>query len=449
MKKSLVALAALSVVTGVAHADVTLYGILDAGVLAESHAGDFSSTFVTGVAPNGGPYVKSGTAVGMVNGGEKQSRWGIKGSEDMGDGNSAFFNLESAISVGTGQLSTSGLAGAKPTGVGTAPGAPANMVVDTSLNGQLFGRNAYIGLANKELGTVTLGRQTSLELDIITATAGGYDPVNAQMFSPINFSGFYGGGGTTDSARVDNAVKYTKLFGENLTMNAMYALGGIAGSNSARDTMELGLGYELNRFGVEFAAQEARDTTAESAGPAGNTIQAQYLNLKSVTLALRYQLTDPLSLKAGYQRIQWTTPTDESAMTGITQLYGYTINPTGNSMFLGQKNYNVFWLGGNYQATPKLKFSAGFYDVALLPGSYGSTAYTVGTAALGASSVANNAFGADRYTSFLVDYDLSKQTNLYFGYMHDQKGGPAEVGVAPTGGYESYDTVGGGMVVRF
>ncbi|NDU85550.1 MAG: porin, partial [Ferrovum sp.] len=370
MKKSLFALAALSAMAGTAHADVTLYGILDAGVAELTHAGNFSPTFVTGAVPTGvGNYYHSGTAVGMMNGGEKQTRWGIKGDEDLGDGNKAFFQLESAFSLGTGQLGTSGLSGAatNPTVLanGKTPGYA--MVADTSLNNQLFGRNAFIGLSNNEYGAITFGRQNSLELDIITTTAGGYDPVNAQMFSPINFSGFYGGGGATDSARVDNAIKYAKEWGA-VKLNAMYGLGGMTGSATTRSTGEFNLGYELNRFGVEFASQEARDTTGIAQDSTNGVVQATFFDLKSYTLALRYQVSNPLTLKAGYQYILKTGPSDVGALSQITQLYGYTIVPLGAvgstaSIFTGgAQQTNVFWFGGNYQLTQKWKLSAGFYD---------------------------------------------------------------------------------------
>ncbi len=67
MKESLFALAALSAVAGTAHADVTLYGILDLGVAELTHAGNFSSTFVTGAVPIGaGSFQKLGTTIGGV-----------------------------------------------------------------------------------------------------------------------------------------------------------------------------------------------------------------------------------------------------------------------------------------------------------------------------------------------------------------------------------------------
>ncbi len=447
MKKTLVAMAALSTIAGTARADVSLYGILDVGVATLSHAGDFSPTFVTGAVPIGVSPQKLGTTTGMMNGGEKQTRWGVKGWEDLGNGNKAFFQLESAFSVGTGALGTSALAGscqpgAKPylCGAGSS-----NMIADTSLNNQLFGRNAFVGVSNTAYGALTFGRQNSLDLDVITATAGGYDPVNAQMFSPINFSGFYGGGGATDSARVDNAVKYSNKF-YGVDLNAMYGFGGMAGNNSERNSGQLGLGLERDRFGVEVVGQYARDTTQIGAAPQANTVNAEFMDLHSFTGALRYSATDALNLKLGVQNIRWSTPTGNGAsspLAGMTQLYTYTLNPigSGSTVLNGVKEYNVYWFGANYQATPKLKFSVAQYDVVVKAGTYAANA-NQSTYAPGSG----NPSGGDRYTSFLVDYDLSKRTNLYAGYMHDEKNGAPVVAAS---GPLTFDTVGGGIVHRF
>ena len=277
MKKSLLVALSLGAVSGMAHAEVSVYGVLDVGVAQLTNSGNFSPDFVTGAVPIGAQPKKIGTARGMMNGGESQSRWGIKGSEDLGNGNKAFFQLESAFSLANGTLATSGLAGGA-----NSPSA----VADTSLNGQLFNRMAFVGLSNDDLGAVTFGRQYSLQLDIIGSVGGGYDPVNAQMFSPINFSGSYGGSGATDNSRVDQAVKYYKKFG-NFNVNALYGFGGMATNNAARSNAQLNAGYETDRFGVQAAVQNAKDTTLIGGGPAGsNNVTATFVNLTSPRSAL-------------------------------------------------------------------------------------------------------------------------------------------------------------------
>jgi predicted porin len=430
MKKSLLVALSLGAVSGVAHAEVSVYGVLDLGVAQLTEAGNFSPTFVTGAVPIGVQPKKIGTSRGMMNGGESQSRWGIKGSEDLGNGSKAFFQLESAFSLGNGTLATSGLAG----GGGATNG---NMIADTALNGQLFNRMALIGLSNDSLGAVTFGRQYSLQLDIIGSVGGGYDPVNAQMFSPINFSGSYGGGGATDNSRVDNAIKYAKKFG-NFNVNAMYGMGGVATNNAARSNTQLNAGYEADRFGVQAAVQSAKDTTGLSANAAPGTVNAQFLNLTSYMLAGRLQVIDPLTLKAGYERMQLTAPGNPTGDMAMTQIYQYNIGNAGTAateLFSGSKTINVYWLGANYQFTPALKASVGFYDAS-------TPSYT------GSGSTVGNGLGeaTDKYYSAFLEYNLSKNTNVYGGVMKDKKSGAA---LANAWVPATYNTYGAGLRVKF
>ncbi len=101
-------------IIALAQSHVTLYGTIDTGIRNQSKVrtptGDGSLTSMT-----------SGLRVG--------DRWGIKGSEDLGDGLKAHVNLEGAYSSDTGDAQTAG-----------------------SSKG-LFGRTAIVGLSsgNNEL----------------------------------------------------------------------------------------------------------------------------------------------------------------------------------------------------------------------------------------------------------------------------------------------------------
>ena len=105
MKKTLVALAVLGSFAGVASAatSVTLYGTVDAGYEGWSYGKDFSSLNNT--------FVQGGTS-------EANSKIGVKGQEDLGNGLAATFQLEGDINgdVGSADLfnreSTVGLKGA-------------------------------------------------------------------------------------------------------------------------------------------------------------------------------------------------------------------------------------------------------------------------------------------------------------------------------------------------
>jgi predicted porin len=89
MKKTLIALAAVAA-TGAAFAQstVTLYGIADIGYATTTSK---STAGVTTAKTNG-----------MVSGVQSGSRWGVRGTEDLGGGLKANFNFESAIGANDG-----------------------------------------------------------------------------------------------------------------------------------------------------------------------------------------------------------------------------------------------------------------------------------------------------------------------------------------------------------
>lgn len=117
------AVLAVSALPCTAHAQVTLYGAVDSGV-----------TYVNNVrttANAAGNYAGS-SVTRMANGVVWGSRFGLKGTEDLGGGNQVIFTLENGFTPSNGALGNSG---------------------------RLFGRQAFVGLANSQYGTVTLGRQ--------------------------------------------------------------------------------------------------------------------------------------------------------------------------------------------------------------------------------------------------------------------------------------------------
>ncbi|AHG64534.1 porin [Advenella mimigardefordensis] len=164
MKKTLLAAALVTGFAGVAHAEtsVTLYGLVDAGI-------GYSQTKVT----QGDAFTKT-RDIGLINGVKNGNRWGLKGTEDLGNGTSAIFQLESGFDLGNGR---------------------------SSQGGRLFGRKAIVGLTGESWGTLTLGRQYNVADDFI---------------SPIDpFGTGFGQAGVTDgafgdspSARMDNSIKY-------------------------------------------------------------------------------------------------------------------------------------------------------------------------------------------------------------------------------------------------
>ena len=92
MKKTLAAVALMSAFAGSAMADVTLYGRVDTGLLMN----DYEKTTEAGV-------VTEGTSWGLESGLSTTSRVGIRGSEQISEGLTVGFNLETKLLVDSGK----------------------------------------------------------------------------------------------------------------------------------------------------------------------------------------------------------------------------------------------------------------------------------------------------------------------------------------------------------
>jgi predicted porin len=140
MKKSLVALAVLAASgASFAQSNVTLYG------LADIWFGSVKTTNgVTGA---------SVTNTKLDSGGVNSSRWGLKGSEDLGGGLKANFVLEQGFSIDSGSATA----------------------------GQAFSRYSYVGFSGG-FGEVKLGKTGTAYDDV----SGASDAVFDSALSPMN-----------------------------------------------------------------------------------------------------------------------------------------------------------------------------------------------------------------------------------------------------------------------
>jgi len=234
MKKSLLALAVLGAFAGVAGAQssVTLYGRLDAGIGR--------------VDPKSGRTSDVGATTGVFTGIQAGNRFGLRGSEDLGGGLRAIFQIESGFNLDDG---TSGQ------------------------GGRLFGRQAYAGLAGG-FGTVVLGR-----LAAFSSGTGAFDKFGDldPFRTGVGLLGFQGTMSSANSLRVDNGVAY-------LTPN-------IAGFSA-------GVGYTFRVSGQEVASGTNNNAGYTSyinysAGPLYAVITYDQLKLGEVNNAAGSGATDP------------------------------------------------------------------------------------------------------------------------------------------------------------
>ena len=417
MRKSLLTLAplALGAFVGSALADdssVTLYGILDVGIATIDKSRNASDSFPV-TLDNFDPYALDVThrLTTMVNGPLSDSRWGVRGKEDLGGGMNVFFVLESGFNLPTGQNNNAALSQIQGSNGG------GNINADSSLSGQLFNRAANVGISDASIGSFSFGRNNAPGFDVI----GAYDPQKgSQLFSPLGFSGSAGGAlGYTEVLRDDNSVRYDNKI-DNFNVRALYKFGNIAGSNSAGRGIGINVGYEAAGFGIQAAAQSYKDvlatlgTATTATNPQG--VKGVLYDTAGFMVAGKYKFGDA-TLKAGYENYKRKGSTDSAAgLGGITE-FGYTFSTTAGNLtaYTGaDKNYKVYWIGGDYNVAQNTNLALGYYQITL-------------DAAEGVKS------SDQKWMSLVVDHTLSKRTDVYAGLDHQTISGAAFAVGYPTG----------------
>ena len=148
-------------------------------------------------------------------------RWGLQGREDLGGGLRAVFRLESGFSLNNGVLGQS-----------------------TATAQRIFGRYAYVGLANDKV-QVLFGRQPDFMLDYLQTTANSWYGTSLEFHPAIN-ANFFGNNGSNPSldriggGEVDSSVKATWSPVESLHFGAMYGFGDAPGIGSPNSTQSYG-----------------------------------------------------------------------------------------------------------------------------------------------------------------------------------------------------------------
>ena len=211
---------------------VTLYGTVDVGYAYQNHGVPYSGASGSGLEYNiiNRPQNFGGSVSTLANNALSQSVVGLKIEEALGGGWVAIGRLETGFNPMSGELTDGCASLVRDNGKVFSAQTSAG---DSSRCGQAINGPAYAGVSNSTYGTLTLGRQNTLELE----TKGAYDPIGGSYaLSLIGFSGTVGGGvGDTELGRWDNSVKYVYQYGP-VHAAGMYADGG-------RDTGHFGSNY--------------------------------------------------------------------------------------------------------------------------------------------------------------------------------------------------------------
>jgi predicted porin len=437
MKKKILALAALATIAGAAQADVTLYGLLDVGFASEAHSNGANGVFPFTLDSMDVNKVANGNnrATALTTGGLSMSRFGIKGTEDIGGGLSAGFVLESAINPTTGSLAS---------GVGSVASGKSTATGFSSIDGQLFSRAAYVKIAQQGIGELQLGRTTALGLDQVAK----FDPLNAAgLYSPLGYSGTLGGGlGATENARLNNSIKYLGGM-DQFNWGYQHKFGSTTSSEVTDfSTVDaLTLGYSTSDWSVQGTYQNVRDgvAMATSEYTAYGSFTGNIANMNGYMLTGLYKATDTLTVKLGGEHFTVSAPTDTGLVgtgnNGNLTYYGTTVSSivgTTNSSSAGISDFgstnkviNMWWVGGEYKVAANATLAVGYYS---LQQNYGAGTY----------------FGEQIISSYL-DYNFTKMTDAYVGFTANNFNGNKYSNATANTYVLSNNTFGAGLRVRF
>jgi predicted porin len=347
MKKSLLALAVLGAFANAASAQssVTLYGSIDDGIARVTNTDPAGNT-TTGLGVNG---------QGWFGG----SRLGFKGTEDLGNGLNAHFQIEDGFVLGTGR---------------------------TDQQGQLFGRQAYVGIGGS-FGSLDLGRQYTSAYKGICLV----DPIGCGNITANSWQSSYTG------VRFNNALTWSGKFGP-VGASVQHTFNGVSGSSSALASTGGYVSYESDGMTGVLGFQKSNDGAASP-----NAAKIWYLG--------GAYTTGPLTLNADYIHSQRDANfgLDIAGANWDPAAITHMVSQTGGdwNQAVGAERTDKFYeLGGTYAFTPALKTTL---------------AYMYGKAS-------SDAFADDavRKTWYMdVDYALSKRTDTYIGIAQDKGSGGA------------------------
>jgi len=353
MKKTTTATAvlALGAFAGAAHAQssVTLYGIVDAAILYNNNN-------------------KGSAQISMTQG--NSSRWGLRGSEDLGGGLKAIFTLENGFTTASGALGQGGLE---------------------------FGRKAFVGVTSTTWGTVTAGRQYSVSNDFTSSFASGADWAASGLGFGTHASDV---DNVNTTNRIQNAVKYVSPTLYGLTFGALYSLGGQAGDSTRNEVIDaavsyvngpikLGAGYMFTKdpYYATFGNQGNSSTSATGTNNnMNNRIYGGYASAAAqqiIVVGGSYTL-GPATMAAEYSNTQFSGLGSVAAGGAIS----------APKYAGGTAVFNSGEVSVKYMVTPALQLGAGYiYTHNGGAGGFGSAHYNQGN--LGAT------------------YSLSKRTSVY------------------------------------
>lgn len=239
MKKLAIAAALAALTTTVSAQGVSVYGVLDTGFQSYDAGSEKVTRAVDGALATG--------------------RLGFKGSEDLGDGLKANFQLEGKLTPSNGNLGN-------------------------TTDNQVFDREAWVGISGR-FGDVRMGRQDvsyAQDIDTGLSQAGnlgsfavngtdfelGKDQSNVVKYTTPTIGGFTGqigratnAAGSTTDANTDQTSAHVKFERGNLRLHAGYQKTDSATKDAERDFRAYGVSYDFGLAAVSYVYGEGDVST--------------------------------------------------------------------------------------------------------------------------------------------------------------------------------------------
>ncbi|MFT4067009.1 porin [Paraburkholderia sp.] len=345
MKRYLLLSCVSAVIAGpaCAQSSVTLYGLISEGLMYTNNAGGEKQ-------------------LQMASGIQQGSRFGLIGSEDLGGGTRAIFTLENGFSITNGTLGQ---------------------------GGRLFGRQAFVGVANDRFGQLTFGRQ----YDTMSQTLGGFE--GAQQFAtygpPI---------GDNDNLfptfRLNNNAQYQSPTISGLKFLTSYSFSNKAGGFADNSDFNAGLTYANGPVNLGIAYHSL--LSPNDAGNSGGAVSGDY------------GFTSPFG----------TNPATGAAV-GKQQMYG-----AGGSYALGQMKFSLLYTHTRFDYLDHSSLGLSNYEATV-------TDYLSPTVLIGLGYI----YTDGRYeptgkspkwhqVETGVDWFLSKRTDLFLVGIYQKAAGDAQ-----------------------
>ena len=406
MKKSLLAIAAMTAFAGAAQAQssVTVYGILDVGFVGSQYNG--TATSVNAAQSNGsataGNAGQKQTTAGFGQSAESTSRLGFKGSEDLGGGMAALFTVElglapmnqsTTLAAAQGELSFNRQAfvGLKKTGLGTAtigtqytPVFDVQAATDTAGNNNLVGNAVYSGALQSATGTFNNGQGPYVGSNSVSADGGAYTTraANALKLQSDRFAGFAG-------------QLYYAQSNQNSTQTGVAYTGAVGGTQN-NTVWGVNGDYTWQKLQIVAAYQNIKSVNQNIASvPANNSAQTGF-NISNGTagggfngIAFGDNATDNQMYAAAVY--------DFGILKAVYQYSNRKVSSVVDSSYFTKRSANQ--VGVRSQLTPTISAFATYGMV---------NSANFGNGLYGSTQGANG-----RTYQLGVDYYLSKRTNLY------------------------------------